>query len=365
MNAQQKVKLQKAKEGRAVLLVPSAQVVSKQMPVFYNPVMKFNRDVAVTLLNALNKKRLRVCDLLAGSGVRSVRFGKELKKSIIKELFANDASKEAVALLKQNLKHNKVKATVSCREASLFLLEESGMDYIDVDPFGSPNPFLDAAIKRLSRNGILAVTATDVSALAGSYPKSCHRKYWAMPLNNELMHEIGIRILVRKVQLIGAQYEKALVPIFSHSTAHYMRVYFSCTKSKSLADNVLKQHDYVLYCKSCLSRNAGSENTGKCCKKSMQSAGPLWQGQLWDKVLAKKMAKINPELEVFAREAQIPVFGFLDLHRFCKKLKIPVPKHESVLKAIRKKHKAALTHFSPYGIRTTMPASEFIKLLKK
>ncbi|MCU0373510.1 MAG: ATP-binding protein, partial [Ignavibacteria bacterium] len=42
-----------------------------------------------------------------------------------------------------------------------------GFDYIDIDPFGSPCPFLDAAIKRLSRGGILAVTATDTSALAG------------------------------------------------------------------------------------------------------------------------------------------------------------------------------------------------------
>ena len=366
MIVHQKAKLQQVKEGKAVLIVSRAQIVSRQMPVFYNPVMKFNRDVAVTLLNVLGKKGLRVCDLLTGSGVRSIRFAKELTKGIIKELFVNDASKKAFTLLQKNLKANKVKAKVSCKEASQFLLEESGMDYIDIDPFGSPNPFLDASIKRLSRNGILAVTATDVSALAGSYPKSCIRKYWALPMRNELMHEIGIRILIRKVQLIGAQYEKALMPIFSHSTAHYMRVYFSCEKSKSAVDKLLRQHGYVLYCNKCLSRKAGQEKSSKCCNKSMQPAGALWLGQLWDKALTKKMAKINPELELFAKEAAIPVFGFLDLHKFCKKLKRHVPKQEAMLKAIRNQgHKAVLTHFSPYGIRTTMPAGNFFKLLKK
>jgi len=359
MNVHQKARLQQVKEGTAVLRVAKAHVVSKKMPVFYNPVMKFNRDVAVSLLNNVNRKDLRICDLLAGSGIRAIRFAKELKKGIIKELFVNDASKAAVDLLKKNLKANKVKATVSCKEANLFLLESLGMDYIDVDPFGTPNPFLDNAVKRLSRNGILAVTATDVSSLAGSFPKSCIRKYWAQPLHNELMHEIGIRILIRKVQLIGAQYDKSLVPIFSHSTDHYVRVYFSCTKSKSAVDKMLKQHGYVLYCNSCLERKASHENAGNCCKKQMQAAGELWLGQLWDKTLAKKM-------DVCAKEAQIPVLGFLDLHKFCKMLKIPVPPHEKILKAVRKKgYKAELTHFSPYGIRTTMPAKEFSRIFEK
>ncbi len=365
MSVQQKAKLQQVKEGAATITVPTATVVSKALPVFYNPQMKFNRDVAIALLNALNPKKLRLCDLLAGSGIRSIRFRKELNKGIIKELFANDANPAAVKLLKKNLAKNKVNATVSCKEASQFLLDASGMEYIDIDPFGSPNPFLDAAIKRLSRQGILAVTATDVSALAGSYPKSCTRKYWAQPLRNELMHEIGIRILIRKAQLIGAQYDKALVPIFSHSTAHYMRVYFSCTKSKSAVDALLKQHSYLLYCAACLSRKASGDNAGQCCKKRMHAAGPLWLGPLWDKQLAKKMAKANPELAVFAKEAQIPVVGFLDLHTFCKKVKRPVPKHDRVLAAMRKKgYSAALSHFSPYGIRTTMPAAAFTKLLK-
>jgi len=363
MSAHQKARPQQVKEGKAVISVATAQVVSRKMPVFYNPVMELNRDIAISLLNAAGKKGLRICDLLSGSGIRAARFGKELKKGIIKELFVNDASKGAVALLKKNLKRNKVKATVSCNDANLFLLEESGMDYIDIDPFGSPNQFLDNSIKRLSREGLLAVTATDVSALAGSYPKSCRRKYWAEPLRNELMHEVGIRILIRKVQLIGAQYDKALFPIFSHSSDHYMRVYFSCEKSKQAVDKMLKQHGNIFYCNSCFERQIVS---GTCCKKKMQPAGELWQGDLWDKSLAKKMAEINPELELFAKEAQVPVFGFMDIHKFCKKLKIPVPNHEKILKAIRKKkYKASFTHFSPYGIRTTMHAKEFSKLLKK
>ena len=58
------------------------------------------------------------------------------------------------------------------------------------------------------------------------------------------MHETGIRILIRKIQLIGAQYNKALTPIFSYSKEHYFRVFLKCEKGKEAAskdkdDNVV------------------------------------------------------------------------------------------------------------------------------
>ena len=100
-------------------------------------------------------------------------------------------------------------------DANLFLLKSSGFDYIDIDPFGSPNPFLENAVVRLSREGILAVTATDTSGFTGTYPKATKRKYDSRPIKNEIMHETGIRILIRAVQLFGSRHDKALIPIYS------------------------------------------------------------------------------------------------------------------------------------------------------
>ena len=61
------------------------------------------------------------------------------------------------------------------------------------------------------------------------------------------MHETGIRILIRKVQLIGAQFEKALTPIFSFYADHYYRVFFKCEKGKKKADEIVKQHQIMKY----------------------------------------------------------------------------------------------------------------------
>src|SRR3989338_1247899 len=173
--------------------------------------MKLNRDISILLLQQFPP--MNICDLLAGTGIRAIRMAKELKH---KSIAANDNNKKAVDLIKKNMGCNKVKFKVYNEDANLFLLSSKGFDYIDVDPFGSSNPFLDAAIKRVSRDGILAVTNTDTAALTGTYQKTCIRKYWAVPKRDYMMHETGLRILIRKVQLIGMQYEKALIPVFSY-----------------------------------------------------------------------------------------------------------------------------------------------------
>ncbi|MBN1644942.1 tRNA (guanine(10)-N(2))-dimethyltransferase [Candidatus Woesearchaeota archaeon] len=369
MNA--RVKVKKQNEGKAVFFASTGKI-SKELSVFYNPVMKLNRDISILLLNSINKSRLQISDILAGSGIRSVRFVKELKKGKIKSICANDNNKKAVKIIKKNIRLNKANKIKVCnQDANEFLLKSSGFDYIDVDPFGSPNPFLNSAIVRLSRNGILAVTATDTSALAGSHELACKRKYWAKPLKNELMHEAGIRILIRKIQLIGAQFEKALIPIFTHASDHYYRVYFKCKKSKQEIDKLQRQHLYLLYCGKCLNTKTSHYNLGYCCKKEMIWAGMLWAGRLWDSKLTKKMfkniGKRNKDLikllALIERESRITAVGFIDIHKVSKAYKKPLPKQGIILKKIKLKgFKAEKTHFNNTAIRTDMPIKKLISL---
>ena len=236
-------------EQSTKLEISEKSKISKELEVFYNPVMKLNRDVSVLLLNSVPDKNMQIALPLAGSGIRGIRFLKELKKNKIKNISFNDYS--SLAHIKKNLELNKLakdkRIKLFDKDANLFMLESFGFDYIDIDPFGTPNPFLDNSLVRLSRGGILAVTATDTSALSGSHPTACLRKYWAKPMRNELMHEVGIRILIRKVQLIGAQNDKALTPIFSFSKDHYFRLFFRCEKGKQKLEKLFKEHKYLLY----------------------------------------------------------------------------------------------------------------------
>ena len=335
--------------------------------VFYNPAMEDNRDISVNFLNSIKNKDMQIALPLAASGIRGIRMLKELKKDKIKTVEFNDLNKEAVSLIKKNLKKNKIKSRfkIHNKDANEFMILSKGFDYIDIDPFGSPNPFLDSAIKRISRDGILAVTATDTGCLSGTFPGACKRKYWANPLLNELKHEIGIRILIRKVQLIGAEHDKALIPIFSHSTLHYMRIYFLCKKGKQEADKIIKQHKYLLYCNKCMDRRISEFNIDICCDSWMDYAGPLWIGQLWDSKLIKKIGKNMDSklIDTIKGECDVDVVGFFDIHTIAKKYKMQVPKTSELIKKIKqKKKKVSLTHFLDTGIRTDIGLDELLKL---
>lgn len=336
-------------EGRAILQIDTSSVVTRKMPVFYNPVMRHNRQLSLLVLEALPKEGMIVGDALAGSGVRGIRLLKELPEGKIREVILNDRSQSAAQSIQRNLEENQISSRVQVLnlDANLFLRQQKGFDYLDIDPFGSPNPFLDAAVQSIRPDGVLAVTATDTASLCGSSPNACRRKYWAEPLWGPMMHEMGVRILARKVQLVAAQYEKAFLPIYSFSRDHYMRIFFQLQKGG--VESILEMH--------CL----------------FQGAGPLWMGQLWDDSLAERIGRAVPRVEhplgqalaVIAKESRIPVVGFIDLHRLCSRHHLPVPKNEDVLEALQGNGIAgSVTHFCPYGIRTTATEVEMARIIK-
>ena len=338
-------------EGAAKLIIPKAKRIY-DADVFYNPDQVVNRDISILITKALLDRNAAVLDLLSASGVRAIRFAKEAG---LKNVYANDANPVAYKLILKNARLNKAKIIASNLRAHEFLatrykLKDKKFDYIDVDPFGTPVPFLDAVVKALNpRGGILAVTATDTAALCGSAPKACLRKYGAVPLRNELMHEIGIRILLKKIIEVGAQYDLALTPIFVHSTLHYMRVYLQANSGAEVANKILEQVGMF------------------------EHAGPMWLGRLWDEKLAGKIYLLaiknkyicdetNNLLFQIKNESKINSFGFYDLATF--KLK-QVPKISDVIAGLHAKgFRAARTHFSPTGIRTNAAKNKFLEILK-
>ncbi len=366
--------MQQIHEGKAIIWGELPKIVSMEMDVFYNPVMKLNRDISVLLLNAIDIERMRIADILAGSGIRAIRFFLEVDKNKIQEIVANDYSLKAAEMIKKNFGLNKIKSSkirIENRDANDLLRESSGFEYIDIDPFGYPGRFLESSVLRLSRGGILAVTATDLSALCGSSHAACRRKYWAIPLRNEFMHETGLRILIRRVQLIGAVYEKALTPVLSYYKDHYMRVFFLCEKGKTRVDKILRQHGFVSYCRKCLWRSGGYHALCGNCRQKTEQAGQLWTGKFADRKLAARMLKgaegeSRELLTKIRNELAINEPYFYDVHKMVQKYKKgAVPKHDDILKAIKKAgYKATYTHFRKEGIRSTIPVKKFAAILR-
>jgi len=345
--------MERIQEGKCTIEVPATGKISRDLPVFYNPVMKYNRDISVALLRQWTRNEIRVGLPLAGSGVRGVRLLSEVSGM---EVHMNDGDSEACKCMRKNLKLNKCKATVYNKDANDFLRESMGFDYIDIDPFGSPNSFLDSAVKRIARDGILAVTATDTAPLCGTYPKAGMRKYWSVTHRGAVMHEIGLRILIRKVQLIGAQYDRALVPILSYSKDHYFRIFFLARKGKQKVDEVLDQHKHLRVNRETYEQSYSSIPGDMC--------GPLWSGKLHDlSLIGKDVVLGEDSFSKWLMAEDEADDGFVyPIHTIVGNLKLgEIPPRELIVDGVD----GVVAHTVKDGVRSSMPYRKIIEIITR
>ncbi|MFT4260826.1 MAG: hypothetical protein ACMXX9_00145 [Candidatus Woesearchaeota archaeon] len=323
-------------EESAKIKVDLEPIVHKKMNVFYNPDMKLNRDLSIYILQEYSKDNWRVGLPLAGSGIRAIRIKKEVTNEL--EIHVNDLKQDFKERIDETCRLNEVELNVHNEDANVFLSKHK-FDYVDVDPFGSPNPFLDSAVRSLKNKGILAVTATDTGALCGSFVNACKRKYWAKPKRDERMHENGLRILIRKIQLVGAQHSLALIPIYSISQLHYMKVFFFVDKGKKKVDELLKKHDFK------------------------EDVGPMWIGDLWDSELAKNIClKSDDKITKLIYEESLIKGELYDVHQMAKRNNLKsIPKFEDILSNI----KGSRSHFDDKCIRTKLNEKEIVKVIQQ
>ena len=351
-------------------------------PVFYNPAMELNRDLAVLALQAYQKmlgRKISVCEPLTGCGIRGVRFAVEVDG--VRKVFVNDINPNAAKLARFNAERNALakRILVANKDANLFLSQYAAprrrFDYIDVDPFGSPVPYLDAAIRALRDRGLLALTATDMAPLCGVHSKACFRKYGGKPLRTEYCQELAVRLLVGCLTMMAAKHEIGIKVVFSHSTDHYVRVYAVARYGARKADNSLRMMGHVLHCFSCFHRETSegivsSLKTGCAeCGSKLNVAGPLWLGKISDKDFCsfmkreadgrrlKQGKRVLRLLSLVQGEAEASVTYYV-VDRICDKLNLPVPPLVEVVSGIRKAgFQATQTHFNSRGVRTEAPAN--------
>ncbi|HOI18350.1 MAG TPA: tRNA (guanine(10)-N(2))-dimethyltransferase [Candidatus Woesearchaeota archaeon] len=359
-------------EGKSSFYGFIEEIVSKKMPVFYNPLMKHNRDIAVLLISSIGFNNANIALPLEGSGIRGIRIINETPSKTISKVYFNDINPNASKLTKKNLLLNKIKkfAEISNLDANHFFnIQKISFDYIDIDPFGSPIYFIESAVRKLKSDGILAITATDTSSLCGSYPKVCLRRYGSKPIRNELMYETGIRILISAVQKIAMKYDLALIPVLSYSKDHYMRIYFKSQKSKKECDEILNLHKYLHFNPISLEFFVDNSNQNK----DHQTAGPLWLGQLNNTLLLQKMHDLAKEYNdqkllnfinrVLFEPNEYPFY--YDIHSICKKLKISAPNTNEIISSLQNKNYICTkTHFLSTAIKTNASLKEIEKTLK-
>lgn len=359
------MRLKKIQEGKTKLYIPVGPVYGNQ--VFYNPAAQLTRDISVCAVQAFQKQfkeKLNICDALAGTGIRGLRYAAEV--SGVKKVILNDKNPAAFELIKKNIKLNGLeKRCVAKNIDANLLLSKEIYNVVDIDPFGPPVSFLDSAARAVFWKGFLAVTATDLAPLCGTYPLSCFRKYGITSLKTDYYAELGIRILISKIILSLAKHEKAFNPVLAFATQHYFRVFGQIIRGNSEVNRLLKQFGFVSHCLKCGNRKFGKIKEKCSCGKRYNNCGPVYLGKINDKKFCKevlKEAKSSKLLTQLVAEADLPAF-YYDLHQLAKKWKKPIPKTEKLINKLKQiGFKSGKTHFCQTAIKTNAGIKEIKKL---
>ncbi|ELV14320.1 N(2),N(2)-dimethylguanosine tRNA methyltransferase [Tupaia chinensis] len=311
-------------EGAAKIVFPSAN------EVFYNPVQEFNRDLTCAVITefariqlaakgiriqvpgekdmpkvvvdlseqeeakvelkedenpapgdqpptaAVGKiceEGLRVLEGLAASGLRSIRFAREVPG--LRSVVANDASSRAVDLMRRNVQLNDVAHLVqpSHSDARMLMYQHQKaserFDVIALAPSGSPASFLDAAVQAVSEGG-----------------------------------EAALRIVLHSLDLRANCYQRFVVPLLSLSADFYVRVFVRVFTGQAKVKASASKQALVFQCVGCgafhlqrlgkatgapggrvkFSAACGPPVSPECehCGQRHQLGGPVWAEPIHD-----------------------------------------------------------------------------------
>ena len=229
------------------------------IPVFHNPAMTGSRTRSVLLMEQCLRENwvtkpgapLRALDGLAASAVRSRRWLTEIPSPEVERLRVTAVDSDEIALSWAQSNHRRYPPNISPiseddfphHDKGLRLLGgdlrarvlESGWQWIDLDPYGPPTPFIDTVMQGLARKSVLEITATDTAALCGAAVDSARRRYGAMGVVDDLRHDTAMRIMLGYVASVAARHDRAMEPLMCIFDDHHVRVSVLLRKSKEEA----------------------------------------------------------------------------------------------------------------------------------
>lgn len=330
--------------------------------VFFNEQMAFNRDISVMFLRAFDRE-MNVADAMTATGSRAVRIANEAPKTTVT---ANDLSIHAIPYIEANIALNGLHNCVASNKNLHSLLAEDCFDYVDIDPFGSPMPFLHSAIQGCRRHGYLAITATDSAPLAGAHRAKCERRYQCRPLRGPMCHEAGLRILIGTLVREAAKFDKGIRPMLSFSADHYFRTYVQMMDGAGNADKSMSQLIYLSYNPGTLERSYSPE------PDEIHKFGPFWGGALFDKEHISNMSAENTAmqrrcekmLEVWSNEIDDVPYLY-EISEISSFLKMSTPPLDDFIEKMNEYGRTTKTHISPTAFKTVLSLDEILSVFKE
>ncbi len=352
---------------------------------FYRPHSKITRDLGVLAAKVYKQTqgKLRVLDVMTGCGVRSIRYYLESDADYI---WANDSNPENQSVLEYNLGFllEEDKAKITYKNANNIFFEcynnKDYYDLVDVDAFGSPNPYLTTALWATKIGGLIYLTCTDGRTGTGHLPENCLQVYGAYGRSHPAAQEQVLRLIIgstlQQVSTMGLGIE----PIFSYFSGQTYRVMIRLLPKINLN---LDNYGFLGYCHQCGEYTIISyQQLGKrrCFNQQENKdynytiSGAIWLGNLHNKDYLKimrnlavdlKWSNVRVLLSTMINESDFPPY-FYTLGEIGKRGKLDIPKRSQLIKALENKgFSATTTHINPEAIKTNATLQQCIDVAQK
>ncbi|MGC8546866.1 MAG: methyltransferase [Thermoplasmata archaeon] len=303
---------------------------------FYNREMQTSRDFTVSILKIIG--RGNALDSMAGTGIRGLRIALEAGWNVV----VNDINKKNVEIIERNANENNVNVEI-WNKNFFSAVSEKKWDYIDIDPYGSPSGFIEAAIFNLKNNGIIGVTMTDTANLEGKSLKKGFRIYGGISQRGIYSRELATRIFLGYILKRGASLGYGGTPLLVIREKHYIRAFVRFKKGSGVSDKILEKiHESTV---------------------DEKKVGPLYMGELYNKEVISSIDKNGLStnsiklLERFWNEDLM--FLFFTNSRGTEELNM-----DMIINKLRENgFKAGRTNFYEKGIKTNASQDEFENII--
>jgi len=309
------VRLRRVREGVTEIFVPDPFFYKKgrtdylpaSLPVWYNPRMEINRDITLLVLDVYVKyfasdlDEIVYVEALGGTGIRGFRVSNELVGllSLPIRVVLNDVNPPACRLMEFNRDRMGFGDVIDifCFDANYLFhflkkVKDYRLDVIELDPYGSPMPFVPSTAQVLrGKGGLGLISATDLAPLHGKFPRSGQRKYGAWLVRNKFEAEVATRALIYSVGREFSIYSKLFRPVFSLSYDGFIKIVGMVDKGKMKANSFWEKVVFLEYHVDdpYNSTFVSLDEIPARVVKGVKYIGPIWGGWLGDEYFCDLM----------------------------------------------------------------------------
>ncbi|KAI9367115.1 S-adenosyl-L-methionine-dependent methyltransferase [Aspergillus egyptiacus] len=292
-----------------------------------------------------------ILDALSASGLRALRYASEIP--FVTRVVANDLSASAIESMKLNIEYNGLEKLIepNSGDARIFMYnrlkpskshkadDKDKFDVIDLDPYGTAAPFIDAAVQAIKDEGLICITCTDAGVWASNgYPEKAFSLYGGVPLKGTHSHEAGLRLILNGLANSAGKYGLAIEPLLSLSIDFYARVFVrihrSPAEAKFTSGNTMMVYNCDSGCGAWTTQPltqtrqkldkkgkpyyfygfAQGPNTSQTCDHcgcKTHLAGPMWGGPLHNPHFIQKILDLLPDVDSDVYQTKGRIEGML------------------------------------------------------